>query len=156
MHLDNASLLLKLQKDKQSGFEYQRRRHDQWKENYELYRDTVIVNRLTQRQSVNVPLMKETIRTLRSKFKKRTSLSFEELSNDKQKEIFLNEYWIWTVAQANLRVKDVPNKNQGMLYGRTFWKLNVANGRFYGEVLDPQDILVDRYADPADLFGFNR
>jgi hypothetical protein len=30
--------------------------HSQWTENYQLYRDTVIINRLTQRQSVNVPL----------------------------------------------------------------------------------------------------
>jgi hypothetical protein len=38
------------------------RRHDQWTTNDRLYRDTVITNRLTQRQIVNVPLMKATIR----------------------------------------------------------------------------------------------
>lgn len=34
---------------------YRERRHPQWTDNYQLYRDTVITNRLTQRQSVNVP-----------------------------------------------------------------------------------------------------
>ncbi len=38
-------------------------RHPQWTLNYELYRDTVIINRLTQRQSVNVPYMKKTLKT---------------------------------------------------------------------------------------------
>lgn len=35
---------------------WRERRHAPWTQNYQLYRDTVITNRITQRQSVNVPL----------------------------------------------------------------------------------------------------
>jgi hypothetical protein len=38
-------------------------RHPQWTLNYLLARDTVAVNRLTQRQSVNVPCRKKTLKT---------------------------------------------------------------------------------------------
>ena len=53
-----------VQADIMADFRWRERRHQQWTENYQLYRDTVITNRLTQRQSVNVPLIKATIRTL--------------------------------------------------------------------------------------------
>jgi hypothetical protein len=149
--MEDSTLKLKLQNNRTNGFKWQQRRHPQWTESYELYRDTVIVNRLTQRQSVNVPLMKETIKTLLSKFQKRKNLVFEDLGGDKQKEIFKNEYWVDTVKKLKLRAKDVVNKKQVLLYGRSFWKLLIADGEFYAEVIDPQDILIDRYADPADL-----
>jgi hypothetical protein len=48
-----------LLQDFQADIRYRERRHPQWTDNYLLYRDTLITNRLTQRQSVNVPLMKE-------------------------------------------------------------------------------------------------
>jgi hypothetical protein len=47
-----------IQKNLLSDRLFRERRHSQWALNYELSRDTVIVNRLTQRQSVNVPYMK--------------------------------------------------------------------------------------------------
>jgi hypothetical protein len=46
-----------IQKNLLSNRLFRERRHSQWALNYELSRDTVIVNRLTQRQSVNVPYM---------------------------------------------------------------------------------------------------
>jgi|GEM_PF-1671401 len=51
-------------------------------DNYELYRNTVIVNRLTQRQSVNVPWMKSTIRSLLSKAGEAADMKFEDLENN--------------------------------------------------------------------------
>lgn len=42
---------------------WRERRHPQWTPNYLLARDTVPVNRLIQRQSVNVPYMKKTLKT---------------------------------------------------------------------------------------------
>jgi hypothetical protein len=42
-HLTGAS------RNIQSAAQYRERRHPQWTENYRLYRDTVITNRLTQR-----------------------------------------------------------------------------------------------------------
>lgn len=77
----------------ESDRKFRERRHPQWTENYELYRDTVITNRLSQRQSVNVPLMKETIKTILANIDDAPDLYFENLDNDKQKELFMNEYW---------------------------------------------------------------
>ena len=60
----NEELLEKLRVNKESAFKHRRRRHFDWTDNYTLYRDKVMLNRLTQRQSVNVPLIKSTIKTL--------------------------------------------------------------------------------------------
>jgi hypothetical protein len=57
-----------IQKNLESDRRWRERRHWQWTLNYELYRDTVIVNRLTQRQSVNVPCMKKTLKTYLIRF----------------------------------------------------------------------------------------
>ena len=83
--------MLKL--NKKSGFKYRERRHEDWLDNYPLYRDKVVVNRLTQRQSVNVPLMKQTVRTLLKDVDDMPVLYFENLDNDEMAEVFLNEYW---------------------------------------------------------------
>src|SRR5690348_11723436 len=146
-------LEIKLRNYKLASYTWQQRRHPQWTENYELYRDTVIINRLLQRQSVNIPLMKGIIRTLLSKFQSKRDLVFESQENDKLKDIFKNEYWKYCVQRTRLNQKDTVNKKQVMLYGRTFWKLYIAAKHFCADIIDPHDILVDRDADPADLDG---
>lgn len=140
-----------LKLDERADFEYQQRRHDQWKENYELNRDTVIINRLTQRQSVNIPLMKGTIKTILSLIDEFPAVEFDELGNNKQKELFFNSYWEDIVIKDKMEVKDIVDKKQELLYGKTWTKLNVGNGKFESEILEPYDILVDRYGDPSDL-----
>lgn len=149
--IDQETLKIKLSNSYKSAFDFQQRRHSDWTDNYTLYRDKVIVNRLTQRQSVNIPLMKETIRTILTQINASPDLYFEELSNDKQKEIFLNEYFIQNAKDNNLDIKDIVDKKEEMLYGRSFKKLNVVDGAPYTEVIDVFDILVDRYVDPAIL-----
>jgi len=52
-----------IQKHLDSDRRWRERRHPNITLNYELHRDTVITNRLTQRQSVNVPYMKKTLKT---------------------------------------------------------------------------------------------
>lgn len=42
---------------------YRERRHSEWTENYILYRYRVVTNRLTQRQSINVPYITTMIST---------------------------------------------------------------------------------------------
>jgi hypothetical protein len=150
---DENMVAIRTQKYCEGAKMYQERRHPDWRENYSLYRDKVQTNRLTQRQSVNVPLMKETIRTLLSKTDEFPDLYYESLSNDKQKEIFLNEYWKYWVNVDNFEIKDIVDKKQEGLYGRSTMKLNLLDGRPSSEVLEPYDWVVDRYADPADLDG---
>lgn len=149
--LDENIISIRVQKYREGAVAYQERRHADWRENYSLYRDKVQTNRLTQRQSVNVPLMKETIRTILSKTDEFPDLYFESLSNDKQKEIFLNEYWKWWVVKDNFEMKDIVDKKQEGLYGRSTMKLNLFDGRPTSEVLEPYDWVVDRYADPSDI-----
>ena len=141
----------RIQKYREGAFKHQERRHDDWRETYSLYRDRVFINRLTQRQSVNVPLMKESIRTMLAKTDEFTDIYFESLSGDKQKEIFVNEYWKWFYKEDNLELKDIVDKKQVGLYGRSVMKLNLFNGRPSTDVLEPYDWLCDRYADPSDI-----
>lgn len=96
--LENPELTL-LKNNKKSGYNYRERRQADWEENYTLYRDKVTINRLTQRQSVNMPLMKQTIRTLLKDVDDMPVLQFENLDNKKEAQVFLNEYWKWTGEQ---------------------------------------------------------
>ena len=144
-------LTTRLDKYYEGAARYQERRHEDWRETYTLYRDKVITNRLIQRQSVNVPLMKETIKTVLSKTDEFPDIYFESLSGNKQAEIFWNEYWKWTLEEDNFEVKDMVDKKQEGLYGRSTIKLNLWDGRATFEVLEPYDVVFDRHADPADL-----
>ncbi len=146
--LENPELL-SLKEHKQEALNWQKRRHLDWTENYTLYRDKVIVNRFIQRQSVNVPLMKTVIKTALKETDDPPLLVFEELDNDKQKEIFFNEYWNLFSKEQKLVIKDLVDKKQEMLTGRTFKKLNVENGKPVVDIVDVQDILITRYCDPT-------
>lgn len=137
--------------NKESGFNYRERRHDDWTENYELYRDKVTINRLTQRQSVNLPLMKQTIRTLLKDVDDMPVLYFENLDNDKEAEIFKNEYWKYTVEHNRMELQDIVDKRQVFLFGRSFTQWQVVDGKVKMTVEDPMDILVDRYCDPFNI-----
>lgn len=140
-----------LKNNKQDGFNFRERRHDDWLENYTLYRDKVTINRLTQRQSVNLPLMKQTIRTLLKDVDDMPILYFENLDNDKEAETFQNEYWKWTVEQNKMELQDIVDKRQVFLFGRSFDQWQIMDGAVQMTVQDPQDILVSRYTDPTNL-----
>src|SRR5258706_9591325 len=140
-----------LRLNKQSGYNYRYRRRFDWDENYELYRDKVIVNRLTQRQSVNLPLMKTIIRTNLKSIDDMPVLYFENLDNNKQAELFKNEYWKLTVEHNNMELQDIVDKRQEMIFGRTFDQWQIVDGWVKMTVQDPYDILVSRYCDPYNL-----
>ena len=142
---------LRIKKYTEGAIKFQERRHEDWRENYALYRNKVFINRLTQRQTANVPLMKETIKTILSKTDELSDLYFESLSNDKQTETFLNEYWKWWVDKDRFEMKDIVDKKQEGLYGRSTMKLNLFDGRPTAEVLEPYDWICDEYADPTDI-----
>lgn len=144
-------LKTQLDTNEKADFRYQERRHAQWTENYQLYRDTVIINRLTQRQSINIPLIKGTIKTILANIDEFPDIEFEELDNNKDKEIVFNELWKDFVIRDRMEVKDIVDKKQDLLYGKTWTKLNIINGRLTSELKEPFDMLVNRYADPSDI-----
>lgn len=137
--------------NKETGFNYRQRREEDWRENYELYRDKVTINRLTQRQSVNLPLMKTTLRTLLKDIDDMPVMQFQNLDNDKQAEVFQNEYWKWTLEQNHAEIQDVVDKKQDFFFGRTFDSWQVEDGRIVFDIEDPEDILVDRFMNPYNI-----
>jgi hypothetical protein len=150
--ISKNDLELRLKANNEEGYDFQKRRHEDWKENYTLSRNKVITNRLTQRQSVNLPLMKQIIKTLLSKIDDFVDLTFTNLDNDKQKELFYNQYWSDVVKKNNhLELKDVIDKKQVMTFGRSFEKLNVINSKVLLHIIDPRDMRVDRFVDPTDI-----
>jgi len=136
--------------ERKAAQDYQIRRHIQWNENYKLYRDFVDINRLTQRQSVNIPLMKETIKTLLAGMDEAPDIYFVNLNNEKEKEYILNEFWLYDSDRVNLDGIDIQDKKNVLLYGRSFIKLNFIDG-FEPEVLDIYDIIVDPKTNPLKL-----
>jgi hypothetical protein len=81
---------------------------------------------------------------------------FENLDNDGQKELLMNEWWKHVSERVRLVVLNEIDRKQEFLYGRSFWKLNILSGRLNLEIIDPQDILVDRYVNPWDLESARR
>ena len=69
-----------LKNNRDEGYNYKYRRTIDWNETYELYRDKVTYNRLTQRQSVNLPIMKGQIRTLLKDVDDMPVIYFQNLS----------------------------------------------------------------------------
>ena len=145
------SLKTQLDLNEQADFRYQERRHSEWTENYQLYRDKVIINRLTQRQSINAPLIKGIVKTTIANTDEFPDIQFEELGNNKDKEIVVNELWKDDVVKDKKEIKDIVDKKQDFLYGKTWTKFNILRGRIITEIKEPFDMLVDRYADPSDL-----
>ena len=140
-----------LRLNKESGYNYRERRQDDWTENYTLYRDKVTVNRLTQRQSVNLPLMKQQLRTLLNNVDDMPVIEFESLDNDEQKEIFQNKYWEEMVECNKMELLDVVDKRQVLFFGRSFDQIQIIDGKVKMSIIDPEDILVDRFTDPTNI-----
>lgn len=143
--------LTMLKNNKISGYNYRERRHADWTENYELYRDKVITNRLTQRQSVNIPLMKQTIKTLLKDVDDMPLIQFENLDNDKDAEIFKNEYWKDTVIHNKMEIQDIVDKKQVFFFGRSYDQWQIVDGRVKMTIEDTMDLLVSRYIDPTNI-----
>jgi len=148
--LKNLELQM-LTNNKTTGFNYRERREKHWRDNYELYRDEVQINRLTQRQTVNVPLMKTQLRTLLKDIDDMPVVAFENLDNDKEKEIFLNEYWKFVLDENNAKIQDIVDKKQDFFFGRTFDSWQIEDGKIVFDIEDPEDILVDRFMNPYNI-----
>jgi hypothetical protein len=143
--------LLRIDADKKSAIAFRERKHDNWTENYTLYRDRIITNRLTQRQTINIPLMRYGLQTIMKDIDEFPQLYFQNLDNDQQKEIYYNENWNDIVIKNKLIIKDRIDKKQGCIFGRTFKKLNIVDGKFAPSIVDPQHMLVERHVDPSTL-----
>lgn len=141
----------RLLKEKLAASELQERKHDDWNDNYLLYRNKVKTNRLTQRQAVNIPLMKETVKTLLSKIDETPNIDWKELGGNEQKELFYQEIWNRFASREALEIIDVIDKKNVLLYGISIKKLNIRDDGIDASVLDPFDILLDPLMNNWDL-----
>ncbi|MEK7180245.1 MAG: hypothetical protein AAB706_02115 [Patescibacteria group bacterium] len=141
----------RLLKEKKAALELRERKHEDWDGNYELYRNKVKTNRLTQRQAVNIPLMKETIKTLLSKIDDKPNVEWQELNGDEQKELYYQEIWNDFDTANNLELIDILDKKNVLLYGISFKKLNIGIKGITSSVLDPYDIAIDPLTLPWDI-----
>ena len=145
------TLLDKCIREKKIARDFVERRHEAWLEIYELYRNKVRTNRLTQRQAVNMPLMKETVKTLLSKIDEPPVIEFKELAGDEEKEIILQEMWNTAMEEQNFEGIDIQDKKTVLLYGRGFKKLNWDGDTCTVQALDIYDVIIDPMVDPLDI-----
>lgn len=143
--------MTKLLNEKKSAREFQVRKHVDWNENYELYRNKVRTNRLTQRQIVNVPLMKETIKTLLSKVDDAPDVEWIEKSGDEMKQIVYQEMWDTNFKSDDLEMKDILDKKNVFLYGLSTKMLNLVPESVQIDVLDVFDVVFDPMMHPLNI-----
>lgn len=146
-----GDLMQKLLSEKKIAREYQERKHEDWNDTYTLSRNKVRTNRLTQRQSVNIPLMKETEKTLLSKIDEAPIVDWQELSGNKDKEIIMQENWNRDMQRLNMEGMDILDKKNVIRYGRSFRKLNWTESGIDVNVLDIFDIVIDPLTDPLNI-----
>lgn len=152
--MDNDTLVAEHIKDKRRSTEFKERRFQQWNENYLLYRDKVLLNRLTQRQPVNIPIMRETIQTWISKIDEPPMLTFEsrgKSNKDLDGEIVLNELWGYYYDVLKLDILDNLDKKIVGLQGRSFKIWGFSEGKIFCDILDPYDVDISPGANPLDL-----
>jgi hypothetical protein len=137
--------------EKKSALELRERKNEDWDDNYLLYRNKVKTNRLTQRQAVNIPLMKETIKTLLSKIDEPPIVEWKELGGDEQKELIYQEIWETQAKSNKFELIDVIDKKSVLLYGISSRKLNIEKEGVSVSVLDPYDIAYDPLMTAWDL-----
>ena len=110
---DNETIIAEHKRDKDESVAFKERRFKQWNENYSLYRDKVNTNRLTQRQPVNVPIIRETISSWISKIDEPPKLKFEtrgKTNKNKTGEILVNEIYKYYYDRLNLDILDNVDK----------------------------------------------
>jgi len=147
-------LIIEHRKEKQESEDFKKRRFAQWNENYNLYRDLVKTNRLTQRQAINIPIMRETIQTWISKIDETPDLVFTSRGRgDKNKtgELIVKELWDYYFDKNKLDILDNVDKKIVGLQGRSFKICGVSRGDFFVDIIDPYDIEISPKGNPLDL-----
>jgi len=150
----NLKLINKHVSQKRESEDYKKRRFLQWNENYALYRDLVKTNRLTQRQPINIPIMRESVQTWISKIDEPPMLSFAAKgSTEKHKigEMIVDELWKHYYDKLSLDIMDNMDKKVVGLQGRSFKVCGISKGDFFVDIIDPYDIEIDPKCNILDL-----
>lgn len=151
---DKQQIIADHLRDKQESVDFKKRRFEQWNENYSLYRDKVNSNRLTQRQPVNVPIVRETILSWISKIDEAPKLKFEtrgKSNKDKTGEILVNEIYRYNYDRLKLDILDNIEKKIVGLQGRGFKKIGMSGNKIFIDLIDPYDIEIDPRVNPLEI-----
>ena len=141
-------------RDKNESVKFKERRYSQWNENYALFRDKVATNRLTQRQPINVPIIRETIASWISKIDEAPKIKFEtrdSTNKDKTGELLFNEIYKYYYNRLKLDILDTVEKKIVGLQGRGFKKIGMSGGEIFIDLIDPYDIEIDPRVNPLDI-----
>ena len=152
--MENSLIIDAYKYDKESSKTFKERRLNQWNENYYLSRDKVLTNRLTQRQTVNIPIIRESIDTWISKIDETPDLTFESRGNgadDEDQELLVNEMWQYFKDAEKLEQKDNLDKKVVGLQGRSFKFLYWKDNQVKLDIIDPYDIDIDPRVNPFDI-----
>lgn len=152
--MENSLIIDAYKYDKESSKTFKERRLQQWNENYYLYRDKVLTNRLTQRQTVNIPIIREAIDTWISKIDETPDLTFESRgreASDEDQELIVNEMWQYFSDSEKLGQKDNLDKKIVGLQGRSFKFLYWKDNQVKLDIIDPYDIDIDPRVNPFDI-----
>lgn len=140
--------------EKEESQLFKERRFEQWRENYLLYRDKITTNRLTQRQPINIPIMRETIQTWISKIDEPPDLSFTARgrgNKNKTGELIINELWDYNRQKLGLDILDNLDKKVVGLQGRSFKICGMNRGNFFVDLINPYDIELSPRGNMLDL-----
>lgn len=148
---ETSPKIAKLLNEKKAGRIFQDRKHPDWDENYELYRNKVKTNRLTQRQAVNIPLVKETIKTILSSVDDVPTVTWKEKSGDQMKELIYQELWNDFTKRVKWELIDILDKKNVLLYGLTTKTLNVEPNGICLYIRDVYDVIYDPLTNPLDI-----
>ncbi len=152
--MENSLIIDAYKYDKESSKTFKERRLQQWNENYYLYRDKVLTNRLTQRQTVNIPIIREAVDTWISKIDETPDLTFESRgreASDEDQELIVNEMWQYFSDSEKLGQKDNLDKKIVGLQGRSFKFLYWKDNQVKLDIIDPYDIDIDPRVNPFDI-----
>lgn len=150
--LTKTELMVRLLKEKQAALDFQARKHDDWNETYLLSRGKIKTNRLTQRQAINIPIMKETEKTILSRVDEPPLVEWTELGGDLTKQLYMQSMWDQWVQDRNLEIIDMQDKKTVVRYGRATIKLMPDGNKPIGiSALDIYDVVYDPQMNPIDV-----
>lgn len=143
-------------RDKRAMQDFKQRRFEHWNENYALFRDKVETNRLTQRQKINIPMIKEALKSWIANIDEAPEMTFKSLlkgAEYRDKDIQLTELWNKFFDDEYLAIKDQAEKKIVGLQGVGFKEIGWSRQKNfpYCDVKDPYDILLEKGCDPFDL-----
>lgn len=143
--------MVQLKAEKTAANELQKRKHEDWTDNYDLYRGKNKTNRLTQRQAVNIPLMKETVKTMLAGLDETPMIDWKELGGDEDKQIVYQEVWDTNYKDYNFEIFDLLDKKNILLYGIGTTLFNLEDAGVSMTALDPYDVVYDPLIDVSDI-----